>query len=207
MSNEGQVSSNDPLWDSKQDSTPSPLTDGLTHTVAQKLNAAGYGKEGTGLSLDLVYNPNGAFLAPSQASLEDAYRRELKEAHGIEFTHLLCLNNMPIKRFADYLRRKKMLKTYMGLLTDNFNAHAAENLMCRNTISVSWDGSVYDCDFNQQLLLHAIPPKGVNGKGEGLTVFDLQSLDEMADWQIAYDNHCYGCTAGSGCGCQGALDT
>lgn len=94
----------------------------------------------------------------------------------------------------------------MKLLTKNFNAQAAEGLMCRNTISVSWDGSIYDCDFNQQLLLHAIPPKGFAKNGSGVSVFDLESLDQMTNWSIAYDNHCYGCTAGSGCGCQGALD-
>jgi len=173
----------------------------------QKLNAAGYGTPGSDLELDLVYNPNGDFLAPSQVDLEQAYRRELKEAHNVEFTRLLCLNNMPIKRFADYLVRRKKLESYMELLTDNFNAQAAENVMCRNTISVSWDGSVYDCDFNQQLLLHAIPPKNKNLNGKPVTIFDLESLDEMTNWPIAYDNHCFGCTAGSGCGCQGALDT
>lgn len=162
---------------------------------------------GSDLPLDLVYNPNGDFLAPNQAELEQAYRRELREAHGIEFSSLLCLNNMPIKRFADYLVRRKKLDTYMGLLTNNFNAQAAEHLMCRDTVSVSWDGSVYDCDFNQQLLLHALPPKGTVGNGHPVTIFDLDSLDEMTNWPIAHDNHCYGCTAGSGCGCQGALDT
>eukprot|EP00210_Caulerpa_lentillifera_P004404 g4202.t1 len=171
----------------------------------RKLNEAGYGIKGTGLELDLVYNPNGAFLAPDQSTLEAAYREELKESYNIQFTRLLCLNNMPIKRFADYLLRQRKLKSYMELLTDNFNAQAAEKLMCRDTISVSWAGHIYDCDFNQQLALHAKPPYKRNDKA--LTIFDLNSLDDMTGWDIAYDNHCYGCTAGSGCGCQGALDS
>lgn len=173
----------------------------------QKLNSAGFGIPGSGLDLDLVYNPNGDFLAPDQSTLEEAYHQELKETYNIQFTRLLCLNNMPIKRFADYLVRNKKLESYMELLTQNFNAQAGERLMCRDTISVSWDGHIYDCDFNQQLALHAKPPAPQNGNGMSLTIFDLESLDDMTGWKIAYDNHCYGCTAGSGCGCQGALDS
>jgi Protein of unknown function (DUF3641) len=108
----------------------------------QKLNAVGYSQLGTGLILDLVYNPGGAFLAPPQPTLEPAYKQELREAHGIEFNSLLCLNNMPIKRFWDYLERRGELESYMRLLTEAFNADAGERLMCRDTVSVAWDGKL-----------------------------------------------------------------
>ena len=106
----------------------------------QQLNAAGYGRAGTGLLLDLVYNPNGLFLAPPQATLEPAYKQELAEAYGIEFNSLLCLNNMPIKRYWEYLQRRGELEAYTKLLVDNCNPDAAEHVMCRDTVSVAWDG-------------------------------------------------------------------
>ncbi|KAI8473540.1 MAG: hypothetical protein J3K34DRAFT_410426 [Monoraphidium minutum] len=182
------------------------------------LNAAGYGAEGSGLELDLVYNPGGAFLAPGADKLEPAYKQELLEAHGIVFSRLLCLNNMPIKRFADYLLRRGQLEEYMALLVSNFNAAAGAGLMCRDTASVSWDGRLFDCDFNQQLAIPmALGSKGGGGgdgnggvpaeAGEGLpgpSVFDVGGLGELTGRPIAVDNHCYGCTAGSGSGCQGA---
>lgn len=164
------------------------------------LNAVGYGKEGSGLSLDLVYNPNGIFLAPPQSSLESAYKQELKDNFGILFNNLFCLNNMPIKRYADHLSRRGKLEEYMNLLVENFNAGAANGIMCRNTISVGWDGRVYDCDFNQQLEITALKPKH-----EGfVNVFDIESLDDLTKWKIACDNHCFGCTAGAGSSCQGS---
>ncbi|KAF5829463.1 Fe-S oxidoreductase [Dunaliella salina] len=132
--------------------------------------------------------------------LEPAYRSELRGAYGIEFTSLLALNNMPIKRFADYLVKSKKLDEYMQLLLDNYNPAAAEGLMCRDTLSVGWDGRVYDCDFNQQLEI------GMASPGSGRThtsVFDLETLDDVENWRIACDNHCFGCTAGSGSGCGG----
>ncbi|GFH15577.1 Fe-S oxidoreductase, partial [Haematococcus lacustris] len=125
------------------------------------LNKQGYGQPGSGLVLDLVYNPSGPFLAPAQAKLEESYRTELREAFGIEFSHLIALNNMPIKRYADWLMRRGKLDEYMQLLVDNFSpASAGAGLMCRDTVNVGWDGAVFDCDFNQQLQLSVQPPPG-----------------------------------------------
>lgn len=164
------------------------------------LNAAGYGRPGTGLALDLVYNPGGAFLAPPQAALEATYRTELREAYGVEFTSLFCLNNMPIKRWADELARRGEADAYMALLVNGFNPGAAEGLMCRDTASVGWDGRLYDCDFNQQLEL------GLGGgAGAPRSVFDVGSLEELTGRAIAVGSHCYGCTAGAGSSCGGAL--
>eukprot|EP00899_Mesostigma_viride_P005536 jgi/Mesvir1/14984/Mv14646-RA.1 len=159
------------------------------------LNELGYGHEGSGLELDLVYNPSGAFLPPAQEMLEVAYKDELSKCHGIVFNRLFCLANMPIKRFADYLSREGKMEQYMQLLVNNFNPAATKGLMCKDTVSIRWDGSVFDCDFNQQLDI------GVTGKKR--TVFDFESLDELTGWKVATDNHCFGCTAGAGSSCQG----
>lgn len=177
------------------------------------LNGLGYGQPGSGLQLDLVYNPGGAFLAPSQAKLSAAYKQELFEAHGVVFSSLLCLNNMPIKRFADFLLRKGQLDEYMQLLVTSFNVAAANNVMCRDTISVGWDGRLYDCDFNQQLDMPmaggssgssaAAAQQGAERAG-GPTVFNIDSLEQLTGRPIRCDNHCFGCTAGSGSSCQGA---
>jgi len=174
------------------------------------------------LQLDLVYNPGGAFLAPSSSSLEPAYRRELREAHNVEFDSLLCLNNLPVKRFADWLQRSGKTGEYLSLLANAFNPAAAAGLMCRDTVSVAWDGRVYDCDFNQQLAMALmIGGGGDEGEEEGdggrasaagagshprrpLTVFDIEDLSELEGRHVATDAHCYGCTAGQGSGCQGA---
>ncbi|KAI7837484.1 hypothetical protein COHA_008675 [Chlorella ohadii] len=161
------------------------------------LNAAGYGQPGSGLHLDLVYNPGGAFLAPPQSKLEPAYKQELAEHYRVTFNSLLCLNNMPIKRWADQLVKEGKLEEYMRLLVDAFNPAAAEGLMCRDTISVGWDGRLYDCDFNQQLELGLPHP-------QHRTVFDIDSLAELTGGRIALGSHCFGCTAGAGSGCQGA---
>ena len=134
--------------------------------------------------------------AAAAAAAQEAYRTELGAAYGITFSALLALNNMPIKRYADYLARRGQLRDYMALLLASFNAAAAEHVMCRNTLSVGWDGRLYDCDFNQQLELGL--------RVGGLTVFDIDSLDQLAGARIACDNHCFGCTAGSGSSCQGA---
>ncbi|KAL4429197.1 hypothetical protein ABPG77_010176 [Micractinium sp. CCAP 211/92] len=163
----------------------------------QMLNAVGYGQPGSGLQLDLVYNPGGVFLAPPQSKLEPAYKQELADNFGIQFNSLLCLNNMPIKRWADHLVKEGRLEEYMQLLVDSFNPAAADGLMCRDTLSVGWDGSLYDCDFNQQLGL-GLPRPGRR------TIFDLESLDELTGDAIAVDSHCFGCTAGAGSGCQGS---
>jgi len=168
----------------------------------QALNAAGYGRDGSGLILDLVYNPNGVFLAPPQEQLQDLYKQELQEAFGITFNSLFCLNNMPIKRYADYLIRKKELESYMQLLVSNFNAGAANGVMCRDTVNVGWDGRIYDCDFNQQLDMGMRLPKSLGGAKP--SVFSINSLEELTDAEIACDNHCFGCTAGAGSSCQGS---
>ena len=163
------------------------------------LNELGYGVEGTGRTLDLMYNPGGAFLPPEQGKLEVAYKSELKEAYGIEFSNLFTLTNMPIKRFADFLHREKKTEEYMKLLIDNFNVKAADNVMCRDVISIKWDGSLYDCDFNQQLDI------GLAGTKAPKTVFDVESVEDIVGLKIASDNHCFGCTAGSGSSCGGAI--
>eukprot|EP00879_Flechtneria_rotunda_P029583 GHRR01032006.1.p1 GENE.GHRR01032006.1~~GHRR01032006.1.p1 ORF type:complete len:478 (+),score=123.98 GHRR01032006.1:211-1434(+) len=115
------------------------------------LNAVGYGQPGSDLLLDLVYNPAGAFLAPPKQKLQPAYKQELQEVYCVQFNSLLCLNNMPIKRFADWLIRRGTLSEYMALLVEAFNPAALQGVMCHTTVSVSWDGRLYDCDFNQQL--------------------------------------------------------
>lgn len=163
----------------------------------QTLNEYGYGKANSGLSLDLVYNPLGGFLPPNQTDLEAKYKEELMEHFGIEFNSLFTLANMPIKRFADFLHRRHELNGYMDLLVRNFNNDTVDGLMCRNTVSIGYDGAIYDCDFNQQLALHV-----KEGKKE-LNVFDIQSVQELHE-KIRIDNHCYGCTAGMGSSCQGA---
>ena len=163
----------------------------------QKLNQLGYGKEGTGLKLNLVYNPGGAFLPPSQESLKVDYQEELKEHFDIDFNDLFTITNMPIKRFLHDLQRSEQLTEYMQLLIDNFNPVAAENVMCRTLISVGWDGRIYDCDFNQMLEI------SVNWKKR--TIWDIHSFKEFDNGNIAFANHCYGCSAGSGSSCGGAL--
>merc|ERR1711976_975030 len=143
-----------------------------------------------------VYNPGGAFLAPLQSALEPAYKQELAEGYGIAFNSLLALNNMPIKRFHDFLSRNGQLQQYMQLLLENFNPSAAEGIMCRDLVSVGWDGRIYDCDFNQQLELPMA--------GGSVSVFDIDSFAALEGRPIACDNHCFGCTAGAGSSCSGA---
>jgi len=163
----------------------------------QMLNEVGYGVPGSGLQLDLVYNPGGPTLAPASSALEGAYKQELKDCYGISFNELLCLNNVPIKRWADELVRLGKLEEYMELLVGSFNpAAAGDGLMCRSTVSVGWHGGVYDCDFNNQLDLRV--------SGSAKTVFELETLDELTDDSIVVRSHCFGCTAGNGSGCQGS---
>ncbi|CAM2011255.1 arsenosugar biosynthesis radical SAM (seleno)protein ArsS [Acanthopleuribacter pedis] len=163
----------------------------------QKLNALGYGRPGSGLELSLVYNPLGAFLPPPQAKLEQDYRRELKNLFGIDFNRLFTITNMPIKRFGDVLKRHNQWDTYMELLVANFNPAAVDGVMCRNLISIGWDGAVYDCDFNQMLEIPA--------SGKATTIHDIPSFAVLARAPIALADHCYGCTAGAGSSCGGAL--
>jgi radical SAM/Cys-rich protein len=159
------------------------------------LNALGYAREGSGLSLSLVYNPLGASLPPPQAKLQADYARELA-ALGVAFDRLLTITNMPIKRFARDLARSGKHAEYMALLVHHFNAATVPALMCRSTLSVAWDGSLYDCDFNQAL---ALPLRGPR------TLFELDDVRALARLPIATAPHCFGCTAGAGSSCGGAL--
>jgi radical SAM/Cys-rich protein len=159
------------------------------------LNEAGYGIEGSGLLLDLVYNPLGAFLPPEQQKLEEQYKVQLEENFGILFNQLFTMTNMPIKRFADFLHRRGELKDYMELLIRNFNVDTTKSLMCLDTVSVGYDGKVFDCDFNQQLG-YMVGSDAIHQ--DGLSVFDLETLGDLQKHEIRTDNHCFGCTAGMG---------
>ncbi len=167
----------------------------------RQLNAAGYGTPGSGLELDLVYNPVGAHLPPDQAGLEVTYRRELEGAHGIRFNHLLTLTNMPIARFRHQLEREGKLASYMQLLVENFARENLEHLMCRSLISIDWQGYVHDCDFNQML---GIPLGAADNAGKRVHLEQLMTRD-LRGARVAVDSHCYGCTAGQGSSCGGAL--
>jgi len=164
------------------------------------LNGLGYGQAGSGLELDLVFNPQGALLPPPQQALEQDYKNRLAEEYGIHFNHLLTLTNMPIKRFGSTLVSKGKFDAYMALLRE---AHQDENLsavMCRSLISIDWQGYVYDCDFNQMLDL----PTRLEQKTR-LHISELQA-DDLTGNPIMVADHCYGCTAGQGSGCGGALE-
>ncbi|HQY20622.1 MAG TPA: arsenosugar biosynthesis radical SAM protein ArsS [Ignavibacteria bacterium] len=163
----------------------------------QMLNEKGYGKEGSDLILNLVYNPTGAFLPGSQKSLENDFKKELLNKHGIVFNNLFTITNMPISRFLEYLIDSGNYEYYMDKLIDSYNPSAAENVMCTNTISVGWDGYLYDCDFNQMLEL-----KVENENKEHIRDFDLNYLDNR---EIITGQHCFGCTAGAGSSCGGAV--
>jgi radical SAM/Cys-rich protein len=165
-------------------------------SALEKLNALGYGKPDTGLTLNLVYNPIGAYLPPAQAKLEADYREHLHNNFGVVFNHLFTITNMPIKRFAHMLERDGLVEQYMQLLIDSFNVQAAQAVMCTQMISVGWDGKLYDCDFNQML---EIPLKS-----QAKTIWDISSFSAI-DRDIAFANHCFGCTAGAGSSCTGAL--
>ena len=170
----------------------------------QKLNALGYGKDPE-LTLNLVYNPNGAFLPGDQMELEANYKVELKKAFDIVFNQLFAITNIPIARYASYLKRNKQLDEYMQLLIDNFNPASVEGLMCRNTINVGWQGEVYDCDFNQQLKLQ-LADEGKEADVADLKLFAWQvNLDTFADLPIKTGKHCFACTAGSGSSCGGTV--
>jgi radical SAM/Cys-rich protein len=166
-------------------------------TALKMLNSLGYAQKGTGLQLDLVYNPLGAYLPPSQKELEKKYKKELKDLFNIEFNSLLTITNMPIKRFKKDLERSNQLSKYMELLEKNFSAQTAAKVMCRNLVSIAWNGELYDCDFNQMLEL----PLGA-GKS---TIWDINKFDKLYEKKITFQNHCYGCTAGYGSSCTGNL--
>jgi radical SAM/Cys-rich protein len=168
----------------------------------RQLNSLGYGRPGSSLVLNLVYNPLGAFLPPAQAGLEQRYRDELRGRFGIEFHSLFTLTNMPISRFADQLNRLGQYGEYMGLLVNHFNAATVSGLMCRTLLSVGWQGTLYDCDFNQMLEL-ALP--AADGASRPLSVWDIEDVAELAGRRIITAAHCFGCTAGEGSSCGGAL--
>ncbi len=161
----------------------------------QLLNAVGYGLEGSGLLLDLVYNPSGAFLPGSQASLEAEFKRRLRSGYQVEFNSLFCITNLPVSRYLDYLVQSGNYDSYMEKLVSAFNPAAAAGVMCRNTVSVGWDGYLYDCDFNQMLELQV-----AHGAPQHIRDFDAAVLDER---DIVLNQHCYGCTAGAGSSCGG----
>jgi radical SAM/Cys-rich protein len=168
----------------------------------RRLNAVGYGQEGTGLELNLVYNPVGAFLPASQASLEAEYKRELRDKFSLAFNRLFTITNMPIHRFAESLKRRGGYEEYIDKLVNAFNPAAAESVMCRSLVSVGYDGRLYDCDFNQMLDLPI--RTGLNGAARGTrTIFDFDA-SEILQRSILFDAHCYGCTAGAGSSCGGA---
>ena len=171
----------------------------FTASVAalRRLNGLGYGVAGSRLRLDLVYNPLGPVLPPAQPELEARYRQELREGHGVEFHRLLTLANMPIERFARDLERQGRLAEYQSLLVNHFNPATVDGLMCRSLISVGYDGRLYDCDFNQMLALE-IP-------GPARTIFALDDLGALDGGGIATGPHCFGCTAGAGSSCSGAI--
>ncbi len=161
------------------------------------LNQLGYGKPNSGLALNLVNNPVGAFLPPKQAAIEAQFRKELRSRHGIEFNHLYTITNMPISRFLEFLIESGNYEGYMERLANAFNPTAATGVMCRYTLSVGWDGTLYDCDFNQMLDLPLD-----HGTTSHIRNFDAAELHER---QIVTRNHCYGCTAGSGSSCGGTV--
>ncbi|MCT4663833.1 MAG: arsenosugar biosynthesis radical SAM protein ArsS [Flavobacteriales bacterium] len=163
----------------------------------KELNKVGYGKEGSGLQLDLVYNPAGAFLPADQGELENQFKKSLKEDFGIEFNSLFAITNLPVSRFLEYLIRSENYEDYMETLIEAYNPSAVENVMCTNTLSVSWDGFLYDCDFNQMLDL-----KVATKTSKHLKDFNLKELENR---NIIVNQHCYGCTAGAGSSCQGTV--
>ena len=160
------------------------------------LNAVGYGKEDSDLKLDLVYNPSGAFLPGDQMALEKDFKKALKRDFNIDFHHLFAITNLPISRFLDYLIASENYEEYMFSLVDAYNPAAVANVMCTNTLSVSWDGYLYDCDFNQMLNLK------VASKVKHIADYNEAILQER---NIIINQHCYGCTAGAGSSCQGVV--
>jgi len=164
------------------------------------LGSIGYGRGDGSRTLDLVYNPLGAFLPPPQAELEATYREELDRLFGIRFDRLLTITNLPIRRFAEMLARSGETGRYMGLLVAHFNAATVPELMCRSLVSVAHDGALHDCDFHQ---MEEIP---LRTGGIAQTLWSIASIDELARTRVATAPHCYGCTAGAGSSCGGALD-
>ena len=162
----------------------------------QELNAVGYGIPGSDLKLDLVYNPSGAFLPGNQKALESDFKKTLKEEFNINFNSLFAITNLPISRFLDYLIASENYEDYMYALVEAYNPEAVKNVMCTNTLSISWDGWLYDCDFNQMLNLK------VNSSVKHISEYNEELLQNR---NISINQHCYGCTAGAGSSCQGVV--
>jgi radical SAM/Cys-rich protein len=159
------------------------------------LNQKDYGREGSRLILNIMHNPVGAYLPGAQKALETEYKKRLFNEHGVVFNRLFCITNMPVGRYLEYLLKSGNFEDYMTDLCGAYNPLAAENVMCRSTISVGWDGVLYDCDFNQMLGLridHGMPD----------TIVDF-NIEKLKSREIIIGNHCYGCTAGTGSSCQG----
>lgn len=195
--NKVQVVSSLPYFSKKR--TDSQRGDGVFEDsieALQMLNEVGYGKEGTGLELHLVYNPSGAFLPASQETLQAEFKRQLKRKYDIDFNTLFAITNLPIARFLDYLLESGNYEEYMQKLVEAYNPTTVEGLMCRNTLSISWDGYIYDCDFNQMLDLK------VASSSQHINDFDLSALENRA---VVLNQHCYGCTAGAGSSCGGEI--
>jgi radical SAM/Cys-rich protein len=163
----------------------------------RRLNAVGYGREGGALKLNLVYNPVGAFLPPAQVSIERDFKRELQARYGVTFDSLYTITNMPIKRFLEYLRRSGNEERYMRKLVEAFNPATVDGLMCRTLVSVDWTGKLYDCDFNQMLELGVAPELA-----QTIDDFDPAAF---AARRVVTGTHCFGCTAGAGSSCGGAV--
>ncbi|KAA3612869.1 MAG: radical SAM/Cys-rich domain protein [Planctomycetota bacterium] len=170
----------------------------------RRLNAEGYGMENSNLILNLVFNPGGAKLPPPQAALEADYRQQLFQEHGIHFHRLLTLTNQPIHRFREDLERRDQLVEYMDLLEANFNEATLDHLMCRNAVSVRWDGRLFDCDFNLVLDLPMLGPDGRPLELQDLLAQPSES-SLFPGMNIAVDRHCFACSAGCGSSCGGAL--
>jgi len=166
----------------------------------RRLNELGYGQAGSALELDLVYNPTGPFLPPPQAALEAKYKEELWNRFAVRFHKLLTLTNMPVGRFAHALQREGRYTHYLNVLAEHFNPATMWAVMCRTLANVSWDGRLYDCDFNQMLERPLAHPTRAPR-----TIWDIDSFSELAGLSIATGEHCFGCTAGAGSSCSGAL--
>ncbi len=183
-----------------QDRTDKQRGDGVFKSsikALQMLNQVGYGMPNSDLKLNLVYNPAGAFLPPNQDALEKEFKTNLKKDFDIDFNNLYAITNLPISRYLDYLVLSDNYEDYMMKLVNAFNPNAAMNVMCRNTISISWDGFIYDCDFNQMLEMEVSCQDSKH-----LSEFHSEKLLNRT---IKLNNHCYGCTAGAGSSCGGAV--
>ena len=195
--NEVEIVSSLPHYSSKK--TDSQRGDGVfdrSIRALKMLNEVGYGVSGSGLILNLVYNPSGAFLPPSQDGLEKQFKRKLKKDFDIEFNSLFAITNIPISRYLEYLVASDNYLGYMEKLVNSYNPIAAEGVMCRNTISIGWEGYLYDCDFNQMLEMKV----DVEKERQHVSQFDVSTLEKR---RILVNEHCFGCTAGAGSSCGG----